>query len=490
MMEYSNLIPKEVAKQTRMLFIAPGNLAGDFSNVPLGIATLASILLLNNVYVIVKDYSVEQLDLGELKRIIKDNNINIVGITMMTCQATVGYRIAEFIKSNFTDVTVVSGGIHPTVLPEESLKNSIDIVYRGEAEISFPKSIPYIINTDYRGLKEIRGLTFKYNDELYTTPEAERITKLDNIPLPAYQLFKFPHKYTTQFLFKRGYSTNLITSRGCTGHCVFCSKYYQGVYYQSPERIVNDIIFLKDKYGVTQFFLQDDLFTYDIDRVIKFCDILIKEKIDIHWVCSNTRADTVTEELFKKMKKSGCISVGFGVESGNEEVRRKIGKNLKTEDIVRAVKLAKSTGLLTSAFYIFGHHCETYQQAFETIDFSIKLNTDTVTYSVNCPYPGTTLFKMDGKKIKILTYDWDRYRTWGKPVMETEFLAKDLIVKLQKLAYRRYYFRMNYIYNQIKNMIKYKNIYMYQRGFKWLIEQYFDYRRLSKYKPEHLRIYQ
>lgn len=422
-MNYNKIFNNSVKDRFKFLFIAPGNLAGDFSNIPNGIGILSSILKMNGVFVVIKDFSVEPLDYEELKKIIIENKINIVGITMMTCQANIGYEIARFIKNLNPEITVISGGIHPTIFPEESLNNNIDVVFRDEAEKSFCEFVNILSKNDLdkKRLREIKGLSFKDGKEIIITPDADRISDLDSIPYPAYELFKFPEKYTTQFLYKKGFSSNLITSRGCTGHCVFCSKHYQGVFYQSAEKVVEQMIFLRDKYNISQIFIQDDFFAYDLDRVNKICDLLIKEKVNIPWVCSNTRADSVSFELFKKMKESGCISVGFGVESGNEQVRKKIGKNLKTEDIFNAVKLAKKAGLLTSAFYIFGHHCENWKEAIDTIRFAKKLNTDTVTFSVNCPFPGAPLYKLLKNKGYDLTDDWGKYRTWGNRFLKLNF---------------------------------------------------------------------
>lgn len=487
-MNLKNILDNSVSDKIRVLFVAPGNLAGDFSNLPNGIGILAAILKLNRVFVMVKDYSVEPLDYGELRNIIVDNRINIVGITMMTCQANIGYGIGRFVKSVDPSVTVISGGIHPTVMPEESLENSIDVVFRDEAEKSFCEFVSVFsrYGLDAKMLMNISGISFRDNGSIASTPDADRIDDLDSIPLPAYELFKFPERYTTQFLYKKGFSTNLITSRGCTGHCVFCSKRYQGVYYQSAEKVVEQFIYLRDRYNISQIFVQDDFFSYDLARVEKICDLLIKNKVDVPWVCSNTRADSVSYELFKKMKDSGCVSVAFGVESGNERVRKKIGKNLKTEDIFNAVRSAKKAGLLTSAFYIFGHHCETWEEALDTIDFAKKLNTDTVTFSVNCPYPGAPLYRMLLEKGVELTTDWGKYRTWGEPLFSTDYLTKEQITRLKSMAYRQFYLRPSYLARQISNLFKTGNYLMYWRGLTYILEQYFDYKIIAKNKPEHI----
>jgi radical SAM superfamily enzyme YgiQ (UPF0313 family) len=476
-------------QEMKWLFIAPGNLAGDFSNVPNGIGILASLLELNNIPVKVKDYSVEPLDYEELRKIILGERITHVGVTFMTCQAPVAYRLTEFIRGLSKDVIIVSGGIHPTLLPEESLDNHVEVVYRDEAEISFTKSLPAIAKRpfDLNRLNEIKGLSFQIDGKMVSTPNAERVRDLDSIPLPAYHLFHFPERYTTQFLYKGGFSTNLITSRGCTGHCFFCSKHYQGVTFQSAERVVEQFVFLRDKYHISQIFVQDDFFTHDLERVEKICDLLIKNRVNVPWVCSNTRADSISYELFKKMRESGCISVSFGIESGNEKVRKKIGKNLNTEDIFNAVTAAKRAGLLTGAFYICGHHCETWEEAMDTIRFAKKLNTDVVTFSINCPFPGTPFYKMLTRKGVELTKDWGKYRTWGEPLFQTEFLSKEQIVDLQKRAYREYYLRGAYLARQTRNLLTTGMFLMYWRGFKWILEQYFDYKIMAKNRPLHLK---
>ncbi|OHD69347.1 MAG: hypothetical protein A2W19_05405 [Spirochaetes bacterium RBG_16_49_21] len=480
--------PSDISRM-KWLFIAPGNLMGDFSNIPNGIGILASILEMNSIPVFIKDYSVEDLDYDDLTKIIIDEKITHVGFTYMTCQAIVAYAIAKFIRTIKNDIIIAGGGIHATLLPDEGLNNGIDIIYRDEAEVSFVESLPFIVKKifDYRQLSRIRGISYFHDGKMVSTTDAERITDLDAVPLPAYHFFKFPEKYTTQFVYKKGYSTNLITSRGCTGHCFFCSKHYNGVHFQSAEKVVEQFIFLRNKYHISQIFVQDDFFTYDIDRVMKICDLLIEKKVNVPWICSNTRADSVSYELFKKMKESGCISVAFGVESGDEKVRARIGKKLKTEDIFNAVALARKAGLLTSAFYIFGHHVETWDDALETIRFSIQLNTDNVSFSTICPFPGTPLYRMLKQKRVSLPEDWGKYRTWGEPLFDTEHLTRQQIVKLRKIAYRRYYLRASCIFRQIKNMFTSGTFYMYWNGFRWLLEQYFDYKILAKNKPRHLK---
>ena len=281
-MDYQIKLSESEKKKLRFLFINPATTISETPYVPLGIAYLAAILEENNISVCCLDYQIEKLDFQKLRRLIKDKAINIVGITSTTPAIFNAYKIVNFVKRLNPKIKILMGGIHPTVLPEEALSHGVDIVVRGEGEKIFTELVPFLAGGKAKNLAKIKGISFKVGKKFSHNPPQERITDLDGIPFPARHLFEFPKNYMPFLkLKKEEFSAHLISSRGCTGKCVFCNKqiFSRQIASRSAENIVEEIKMLKDKYGIKEISFADDFFTFDAKRVKEICRLLIKEKL-------------------------------------------------------------------------------------------------------------------------------------------------------------------------------------------------------------------
>ena len=180
------------------------------------------------------------------------------------------------------------------------------------------------------------------------------------------------------------------------------------------------------------------------------CDELIKRKYDLIWKLGNgVRADRVNESLIKKMKKAGCYSIAFGVETGNPEILEKIQKGETMQDIINAVKLAKRYKILTTGFFIIGNLGDNERTIQQTINFAKKLDLDVAQFQVFIPIPGSDYTKIIEKEGKIMAKSWSDYGAFKHPIFSHGSLTPELMERMQKKAYHDYYIRPKMILRKL-----------------------------------------
>jgi radical SAM superfamily enzyme YgiQ (UPF0313 family) len=433
---------------------------------PLGIAYIASVLEKSGLPIDIIDMNTQRMDLTGVKDELIKRDANIVGITSTTPQIRVSWEIAKLAKQINPNCKVVLGGVHPTALPEESLSTPyVDFVVRGEGEVTFLDLIRALGGNV--NLKNVKGLSFKTGGEIIHNPSRPFIGNLDSIPFPARHLFPFPEAYKSPMLKKKLFA-DIITSRGCPGTCIFCNKSIFGHTFRarSPENVADEIEFLVGKYGVGEIHIADDTFSFDIERAMRICDLIIERNLDIAWSCSNgIRVDCVNRELLRKMKKAGCYRVSFGVESGSNEILKRIGKGITLQEARSACEIANDVGLTTIAFYMLGNYGESRETMEKTIAFAKSLNTDYAQFTIATPFPGTALYKLIEKHGKILTKDWERYGIYEEPLFETKDLTRELVAEMYRKAYREFYFRSTYILRRVRNIKSLRDLKAAINGF-------------------------
>lgn len=416
---------------------------------PLGIGYLAAVLEKNNLPVSVVDMSAYRMSIEEVKQKLKEYAASIIGISATTPQMVVGLEIARIAKEVNPSCKVVFGGPHPTAMAEDVLENpNVDFVVRGEGEMTLLDLI--LALGGGKKLENVYGLSFKKDDRAVSNPPRPLIANLDVLPFPARHLFPFPQAYSSPML-KRRIFADIMTSRGCIGHCIFCNRMVFGrtVRMMSPEYVINEIEHLIANYGVGELHLADDLFAYDVDRASKICDMIIERKLDIVWSASGgMRVDGYTKDLLKKMRSAGCYRVHFGVESGSDEILTKIGKGTNREQIRQAFSDAKEAGMITVAAFMLGNYGENKETMEETIKFSKSIKADYCQFMMAVPFPGSAYYVILDKNKQILTKDWAKYEMFSDPIFETEDLNKTLMVKMWHKAHRAFFFRPEYIWKR------------------------------------------
>jgi len=285
---------------------------------PLGLMYLASSLEQDGHKVQILDTEVENLSKTEIIKKIISIKPDFVGITSTTPLHHKATELFKLIKQADPSIKTISGGPHPTALPEETLKEcqEIDIVCVGEAE----ETIREICNE--KELVKINGICFREKNKIVTTEKRKLIQNLDSIPLPARHLVK-NEKYLWSVP-KKGIMpvTPIMTTRGCPYKCVFCSQlviFGNCMRYRSVDNVIQEIDEIVNKYKIKHLVFYDDTLGLNKKITYELIDAIKKEKLDFTFE-GMTRVNIVNKELLEKLKSVGLNRLSFGVESGNQHI--------------------------------------------------------------------------------------------------------------------------------------------------------------------------
>lgn len=352
-------------------------------------------------------YDNKKTAINEIQGIIKYFRPHIIG---MTCNSFNRGCIREFItllKSIERNVAIVVGGVHATFCYDQMLTEyGADIVVIGEGENTFKEMCNAIQNKI--PLSSIRGIAYKENGKVILTSCADPVKNIDDLPMPDYS-------YAQPFMeqSKIGY---IITSRGCPVRCNFCStsSYWgQRVRMYSASRVVDEMEMLISKFKVEKIFFHDDTFNLGTERVKAICKEIMDRKVQVDWACS-CRVTPVSEEMIACMVEAGCRHICWGIESGSEEILKRINKKITLSQIRNAYELSnKSSNVMsTGAFTMVGNPGESYKTIQDTVTFlnSIPM-TDCPSTSILYVLPGTLLYEDLKKEGYIRDESWYKYDT-------------------------------------------------------------------------------
>jgi len=431
-------------------------------SMPLGY--LGTALLDKGYDVEVIDAKYDSVSLQEIGEIVKKKRPRIIGITVMTEDFRSASITAKKVKSIDHNIVVVVGGPHPTALPTMALDDCehFDISVAGEGEHVLPIIVDSVKSGNYEEIKKIPGVSIRLkNGSIFSNSDPPTIINdLDKIPFPRW------HKLlnvSNSTLFP------IVTSRGCPYKCVFCQPVYgrvsqgrrtESTRFRSVSNILSEVEYLVSEVSCKRIAFCDDTFTLNRKRVLEFLDIFVKKGYHnkVKW-WGDTRVNLVDLEILKKMKAAGCEMVSFGIESGNDEILKKIGKGITKDQARKAVKWAREADLKIRTFFILGHPYETRQTAQDTLNFASELNADGVTFSIMTPLPGTVLedwAKNGIGGLRFISTNWSDYSLQLSDVCELDQLPISDIKYLQMRGYLRFYIRPSRLLNLLKIINKKK----------------------------------
>jgi len=424
----------------------------------LGLALVAAVLERNGYPVKILDLPALGFSENSLPSILHQEKPNVVGITAMTPTINSAVRVARKVKETDGDISVILGGAHATLLPEETLRSApeIDVIVRGEGERTTPE-LAKVLGENPRQIKKVLGITYREGNSVRSSPSRPPILDMDTLPFPAFHLLPMG-KYRLHPPFGRQSPVMpIITSRGCPYRCIFCSKAVFGKKYRSnsPAYVVDEIQFLKEKFGVEEIKFYDDVFTLNRKWVIAVCMQLKEQGIDIPWSCE-TRVNLVDSELLRVMQDAGCYMIEYGVESGNQGILNNLKKDITLEKIVEAFKLTREAGIETVAYFMLGSPHETPETIRQTIGFAQKIDPDFVQFSITTPYPGTELYSL-AVEDECVPEKWEEYmyadlKSAANPGFETKTLSRGELMDWNKKAYISFYLRRSYVWKRLRKM--------------------------------------
>jgi len=294
--------------------------------------------------------------------------------------------VKEF-KKSFPKSKIYVFGPHCTMRPKEILeKTKADALIVGEPELAI------VDLCEKNDLSKIKGIVFKKNGKIKFTRKRS-LSDFSKFPIPAFHLLPMK-KYSYEIM---GDKFSIIeTSRGCPFQCIFCAKeiMYGAKHRAKPiEMVEKELDVLVNKFGIKNLYFMDLEFTINKKYAEKICDLLIRKNYKINWTCQ-TRIDAVNEKILKKMKRAGCKSIHFGVESGSDKILELTKKRITKDKIRKGIKLTKKIGIESVCFMMMGLPEETEEDMKKTIDFAKELNPDYASFNVASPYPGTRFYDM------------------------------------------------------------------------------------------------
>ena len=357
----------------------------------------------------------------------------IVGLSAMTHLVKIAAYISFEIKKHLPNTITVLGGFHATFLPEKTLQEfpTFDYVSVGECEVAWSKFVDAILN-DNGSPKDIKGMWYEKNGTTTKMGRGEIPETLDELGEPGWHLFD------QEVIRKYAGDIPIIGMRGCPFSCNFCSRPYgQLVRLRSPKLIVDEIEKNQKRYNINYFNFWDETFTINKPHTKELCKEIIKRKLNINFWCQ-THANTFDLETAILMKEAGCNYAGLGVESGNDEILKKMNKGAKKENIIRAREILKEVNIRACCFLIFGHPFETYKSIIDSIKFASKVNCEETAIGIMVPYPGTEIYNMalkgEGGYVKM-SIDWEDYNKQLGNAVELKNISRRKLEMLQFAAY-------------------------------------------------------
>lgn len=208
---------------------------------------------------------------------------DIVGITSVTATFRSALEVARTIKESCPQALIVFGGPHVTIMDEQILmeQKEVDVIVRGEGEQTVA-DIARVVS-GVKSIDEVAGITFRKNGQIVRTPDRPFIQNLDELPPPAYHYFPL-RKY--RIFGKLGLP--MMTSRGCPLQCTFCVvPRIAGTDFRARKikNVVNEMEWIREEYKPDFITFNDDVFTYNKERVLDFCSEIKERKIKLPWDC-------------------------------------------------------------------------------------------------------------------------------------------------------------------------------------------------------------
>ena len=415
---------------------------------PLDLAYMAAMLEKLEITCRIEDYAAKKSPWDDLEKDLRrfKPDLLLVSVTTPTIQQDLAAcRIAKKIDP---EILTVAKGAHFTSKDDEVLLQfpELDLVIRGESEHAIVEIV------ERKDLSTILGLAYRSEGVLKRNADRPyiEVDNLDQLPFPARHLLNndlYVAPDTGEPI------TMINTGRGCPHQCIYCAVTIASGYklkVRTPANIVDEIEECVKKHHIRNFFFRADTFTWDEKWVTDLCGMIIERKLDIRWG-SNSRVETSSEKRLEAMKRAGCWVIGFGIESGNQEMLDKMKKRAKLEDAEKAIALCKKHGIKTYGLFLIGLPWETLETVKQSVDFAKKINPSFLDFNIAYPLPGTEYYRI-AKEMGLFS-DQDLSKgDYARPIVRTLTLSTAQLISLRKKALLGFYLRPTYIFNTLRDI--------------------------------------
>lgn len=381
----------------------------------------------------------------------KDTKLFVIDTTTPSIYSDV--RFADEIKKLFPESVIILVGTHVSVRAEETLgfSENIDAVARREHDL-IVEGVANALRDD-KNWREVKGLTYRDKDgSIKANEDMPYMTDIDDVPFAA-EFIKKHMDVKDYFLpIATWPEIQIFTGRGCPFQCNFClypqTMHGHGYRQRSPENIVAEFEYIVKNFPeVKEVVIEDDTFTVDTKRVVKFCHLLRKKGINkkIRWM-ANARV-TLDYDTMVEMHKAGCRLLLPGFESGSQQILDNIKKGTKVKDFKPFVDNARKAGMQVHGCFIVGNKGETRETMEETLRVALTLKLDTAQFYPLMPFPGTEAYDwaveqgyLSGKYTDYLQEDGNHNTS-----LHMDGISAEDFVEFCNYCRRRFYMRPWYI---------------------------------------------
>jgi radical SAM superfamily enzyme YgiQ (UPF0313 family) len=418
-------------------------------DISIGIAILSAVLKKHGYEVDLIDTTFDIEDGSILSRV-KKFNPDLIAVSSNSANFPYAVHLATLIKSKFT-IPIIIGGVHPTVAPEETItKECFDMICVGEGEVALLELVRYL-KRDGKS-NSIKNIWFKENNTIIRNSPRPLITDLDSLPAPDLEIYDYP-----RYLKSHNMVASFLTARGCPYGCTYCTNsslknLHKGlgpwVRYRSVGNIMAELKRTVSKFSVKKVEFYDDTFTLRPSRVKEFCEQYKREVgLPFH---VNARVDCISDEMCRYLADGGCCRVQIGLESGDEQIRRKVlGRNISDETIIKACSLIKKHGMEVYTYNMIGIPYERMNNIKMTVELNRKIRPDFMSASIFTAYKGTKLYEV------CRDNGWlDDQRSLGSFYSSTNLKHPHLPIKKLKRMRKWFGFRVFIAYNPMRAIME------------------------------------
>jgi radical SAM superfamily enzyme YgiQ (UPF0313 family) len=430
-------------------------------NVPLNYIHLAAYLREHGHTAIILDMVVEESN-DQVDRHIRDCGVQIVGIGCMTCELPDAVAEARRLKESHPGIKIVFGGAHPSADPEECLRSGVvDYVIVGEGEIPLAALLEALESG--RNPHGIPGVWSLERGEIVGNTSAVP-PNVDTLPMPAYDLLDLDKYFRLDSPWhfpKSRKAVQYVSSRGCPYHCSYChtihGKKYRGI---PAAGVIDQIEKLVMEFGVEELMVVDDIFNFDLERAKAICRGIVDRRLRISLQFPNgVRGDRFDEELVRLMKEAGTHYMAIAIETTSDKYQKLIRKHLKLDQALQTIKWARKYDIEVCGFFMIGFPGETLDEIQETLAFAVGAPLDTIFISLVSPFKGTVL-RTDMMNGRFGDLDASGLAALEQlfPTVHNEAVSLDVLRKLQRSAYWRFYLKPRPILNLGRRMTNWSNV--------------------------------
>jgi radical SAM superfamily enzyme YgiQ (UPF0313 family) len=423
---------------------------------PMGLISIATSVLKRGKYEVeLLDAAAEKFTYAQIEGYIAEKKPDAVGVTLITDYLRNGVKVLEIAKKINPEIKTIVGGHHVNLYPIETIKlKEVDYAVMGDGDLVINDILDKI--AAHKSPDNLEGVITKTNYENATLKRII-VDNLDGLPVPRRDIVNYK-KYKS-VLAKNAPITTMLTSRGCPFNCPYCSGGNIRPRSNSTERVIEEIESCVNL-RIRDILFFDELFTLNKKRVLGICNEIINRSLKIRWH-ARARIDCIDREMLKKMKKSGCRLLQFGIETGSDRLQHLLKRKLKIDRIREIIKTTQEEGILTYGNFMFNLPTETIDEMNQTTELATKLNLDYAVFGILSVFPKTEFYEQVLNEKKIKKDFWKLYAenplTYDKePALWPSKYSGRELDNVVKNAYAKFYIRPGYF---LKALLRDETVY-------------------------------